>query len=118
VNLARERQAGPDFSIYNTIDTMLTIDQTNLETVTAKIKTYIIQTFLYDQGQVTLTNDTSLLVGGIIDSIRIVQLIGFLQQEFQIEVQFEDLTIKNFASIQAIAGLVLRYQQSQTGLHG
>lgn len=97
---------------------MLTTDQTNLETIAAKIKTYIIQTFLYDQGQVTLTNDTPLLIGGLIDSIRIVQLIGFLQKEFQLEIQFEDLTIKNFESSQAIARLILHYRQSQVDLRG
>lgn len=95
---------------------MLTIDQINLETIAANIKTYIVQTFLYDRGHITLTNDTPLLVGGLIDSIRVVQLIGFLQKEFEIEVQLEDLTIKNFESIQAMAGLILRYRQSQLGL--
>jgi acyl carrier protein len=95
---------------------MLTSDQTNLQTIAATIKTYITQTFLYDQGHIALTNDTPLLVGGLIDSIRVVQLIGFLRKEFEVEVQLEDLTIKNFESVQAIAGLILRYRQSQLGL--
>ncbi|MCX6049750.1 MAG: acyl carrier protein [Chloroflexi bacterium] len=90
---------------------MLTIDSMNLETIAATIKTYIIQTFLYDRGPITLTNETPLLIGGLIDSIRVVQLIGFLQKEFEIEVELEDLTIKNFESIQAMAGLILRYRQ-------
>lgn len=94
---------------------MLTINH-NRETIVVNIKTYIAQTFLYDQGHVTLANDAPLLAGGIIDSIRIVQLIGFLQKEFQVEVQLEDLTIENFESVQTIARLVLRYLQSQASL--
>lgn len=96
---------------------MLTIDQTTIEAIAANIKTYITETFLYDQGHVALTNHASLLAGGIIDSIRIVQLISFLQKEFQVEVQLEDLTIENFESVQTIARLVLRYRQSQASLH-
>jgi len=55
-----------------------------------------------------LSNDDSLLEKGIIDSVRMLELISFLEEKFQIRVEDEDLYPENFDSLTAIEDYVLR----------
>lgn len=57
----------------------------------------------------TLRADTPLV--GIIDSLAVLGLIGFIEPEFSIEVSASDVTEENFATIGTIAGLVGRLSQ-------
>ena len=54
--------------------------------------------------------DSDLLEGGILDSMKLVELMLSLEQAFGITVSMEDLDIENFRSISRIAGLVERAQ--------
>lgn len=57
---------------------------------------------------VALLGGDSLLTAGILDSLATVELIAFLEREFQIAVIDDDLQIENFDSISAIVALVER----------
>lgn len=48
---------------------------------------------------------------GIIDSLAVLGLIGFIEPEFSIEVSPADVTDENFATIGTIASLVGRLSQ-------
>ena len=56
-----------------------------------------------DQG---LDNDTSFLDNGIIDSTGILELVLFLDQEFNIEIADEELLPENLDSINRIVGFI------------
>lgn len=49
-----------------------------------------------------LAPEDDLLNSGLIDSIGIMQLIAFIEQEQGIKIPPQDLTIDNFVSVQAI----------------
>lgn len=49
---------------------------------------------------------TSLVSGGILDSIEIMDLILELESEFAISIDSEDILLKNFESVNSIADLV------------
>lgn len=70
------------------------------------IKTYIVQQFLYDKPEMTLTDDFPLIQQGVIDSLQIIQLITFVQERFDILFEIEDLLLENFTSVGAIAALI------------
>jgi acyl carrier protein len=53
-----------------------------------------------------LGNDESLV--GVLDSLAVVGLIGFIEPEFCIELNASDLTDENFETITAISQLVER----------
>ena len=50
-------------------------------------------------------------LNGVIDSLAVLGLIGFIEPEFSIEVSPSDVTDENFATIGTIAGLVGRLSQ-------
>lgn len=50
--------------------------------------------------------DQPLIDGGIIDSLGLQQLVGFLESEFELELDDDHLTPENFATIGTLARLV------------
>ncbi len=63
-----------------------------------KIRAFIVENFLFgnDNG---LKNDSSFLDEGIIDSTGILELVSFLEEEFGITVEDEELIPENLDSI-------------------
>jgi acyl carrier protein len=57
-----------------------------------------------------LTNEDSLV--GVLDSLAVVGLIGFIEPEFSIELSASDLTDENFETILTISQLVGRLKGS------
>ena len=51
-------------------------------------------------------SETPLVDQGIIDSMGVMDLIAFIQSNFQIEFTDDDLTAENFQNIHTIAGLI------------
>ncbi len=43
---------------------------------------------------------------GFVDSLFAIQLVGFIQEEFQIEIESEDLDLANFNSIDRIVAFI------------
>lgn len=66
------------------------------------IKNFIIENFLFgnDDG---LKDDTSFLEEGIIDSTGVLELVTFMEEEFAINIDDEDLIPENLDSINNIA---------------
>ena len=67
------------------------------------LKRYLTQDLLSDHKNLNLSVDDNLLIGGLVDSLGIMQLISFIEQNFNIRVPPEDVTIEHFRSIRVIA---------------
>ena len=63
-----------------------------------KIKAFIIDNFMFGSSD-GLTDETSFLDEGIIDSTGILELVDFLEQEFNIQIEDEELVPENLDSI-------------------
>ena len=74
-----------------------------------KLITYI-QTELLNE-QHTITADQDLLISGLIDSIGVMRLVAFVEEEIQINIPPEDVTIEHFATIQTISSYVLGLEE-------
>ena len=57
---------------------------------------------------VDFTASDSMMDDGLLDSLTIVQIIGELSMEYDVEFSFEDLVPDNFNSIDSIVALVER----------
>ena len=67
-----------------------------------KIKNFIVENFLFgnDDG---LEDNTSFLDEGIVDSTGILELVTFLEQQFEVEVEDEELIPENLDSINNVS---------------
>ena len=67
-----------------------------------KVRNYILENYLFTEDQSELTNEDSLLEKGIIDSTGILEIIFFLEDEFGIKVDDEEMIPENMDSVNNI----------------
>jgi acyl carrier protein len=72
------------------------------------IRKFITDEILHDSSAITLGDDEPLIDSGMIDSMGIMTLLAFVEEQFSIEIQGDDLIPENFASISTITALVER----------
>jgi acyl carrier protein len=80
------------------------------QSTTSKIKTFLAQQFPMTKN---VSNDEPLLKNGLIDSLGILDLVTFLENEFGIAVSDEDLLPENFGSMHSLTNFV---QQKTNGV--
>jgi acyl carrier protein len=73
--------------------------------VAERIRNYICEEFLLGDTTRDLTDETPLL-DGILDSLALSQLVGFIEDEFDMTVDDLDITSQNFRSLADIERLV------------
>jgi len=61
-----------------------------------------IATDLLNQGDLVIGDDEDLLASGLLDSLSVMSLIHFIEQDLAIDVPAEDVTIENFVSLRTI----------------
>ena len=66
----------------------------------------------------TLADDDPLLESGIVDSLGVLDLVSFIETEFEISVEDEDLLPEYFNSIERIATFVQNKQNEAGALSG
>jgi len=73
-----------------------------MDNTKTKIRSFIIENFLFGEDN-GLKDDTSFLDEGIIDSTGVLELVTYLEEEYEIEVEDEELIPENLDSIDNIA---------------
>jgi len=66
------------------------------------VKDFIIENFLFGESD-DLAEDTSFLDSGIIDSTGILELVAFLEENYRITVEDDELVPENFNSISDVS---------------
>ena len=77
------------------------------EEVRAKIRSYLISHFRLTRIR-NLGDEDSLLDARVTDSLGILELVGYLEEAFAIEVTDDDLSPENFDSIGALVRFVCK----------
>jgi acyl carrier protein len=70
------------------------------------IRIFVVETFLFDDPDAAIDDDESLLDAGIIDSTGVLELVAFIEDEYDIVVKDEELIPDNLDSINKIAAYV------------
>ena len=70
-----------------------------MSTTEVKIRSYILQNFLFSNDASKLNNSDSLMQKGIIDSTGVMEMIFFLQDEFGIQVADSEMIPDNLDSV-------------------
>jgi acyl carrier protein len=68
------------------------------------IRTYLTEEFLFGRSE-SLNADTPLL-GNVIDSQGVIELVSFIQRKFNIEIADEEVTTDNLATLKTVVALV------------
>jgi acyl carrier protein len=78
------------------------IDQQDIQKT---VGDFIQQNFIFDPNMV-LANDESLLGAGVIDSTGVLELIGYLEEKFQLQFGDDELVAENFDTILKITAFI------------
>jgi len=77
-----------------------------------KIREFIFENFLFDADENSLQNESSFLEQGIIDSTGVLELVDWLEEEFAITVDDEELIPENLDSVILLSAYIARKKQS------
>jgi acyl carrier protein len=72
------------------------------------VKEYIVSEFLPDVSADDLTDDYELIATGVIDSLGVLRLIGWLETRFDIPVDDIDISELDFVTVNAISQFIER----------
>lgn len=82
--------------------------------IKTQIRTYILENFLFSDDQSLLSDTDSFIETGIIDSTGIVEIITFLEDEFEIQVRPEEMIPDYLDSVDRITDFVTRKKSQGT----
>ncbi|HZQ20687.1 MAG TPA: acyl carrier protein [Terriglobales bacterium] len=80
--------------------------QIEAATIEQEIRKFLTDEFLSGNGDI-LNEDVPLL-GNVIDSQGVINLVAFVQERFNIEVSDDDVTTENLASVKTVVELIER----------
>ncbi len=75
--------------------------------VLGQIRDFITENFLYARPDFDLQDSDALLGKGIVDSMGVMEVVVFLEEQFGLEVDDAEITEENLGSIEAIAAYVV-----------
>ncbi|HEY1520306.1 MAG TPA: phosphopantetheine-binding protein [Solirubrobacteraceae bacterium] len=85
-----------------------------MDETTAKIKAFIVEEFMPDVPVEDLEDDYDLLTGGVVDSLGLLKVVAWLEDEFDIGVDDSELGPDSFRTVAAIKAYV---DKARDGAH-
>ena len=82
-------------------------------TIHEQVRQFVVQNFLFGQ-EPNFADDESFLDNGIIDSTGVLELVGFLETHFGIDVADDELVPANLDSVDAVARFV-KFRSAEDG---
>ena len=77
-----------------------------MDETTQKIKEFIVEEFMPDVPVEELEDDFDLLTGGVVDSLGLLKVVAWLEDEFDIAVDDSELGPDSFRTVAAIKAYV------------
>lgn len=60
---------------------------------------------------VEITETTELISGGFIESFDVISLISEIENEFNIDISFDDIELEQFNTIESIIGIIEKFSK-------
>jgi acyl carrier protein len=83
-------------------------------TIQQRVRQFIMENF-YVSDPADLADDSLLVTSGIVDSTGMLELIAFVESEFDVRIGDAEMTPENLESIGRIAAFVARKRQGTVG---
>lgn len=77
-----------------------------------QIRSFVRENFLFGDSKKELKNDQSFLNSGIIDSTGVLELVAFIEDNFQIRIKDEELIPENLDSIERLTQFITRKKET------
>jgi acyl carrier protein len=74
--------------------------------IEVQIRQFVCENFILGQEELELSDRDSLLDSGIIDSTGVIELVGFIEESFGIEILDEEIIPENLDSISNVASFI------------
>jgi acyl carrier protein len=84
--------------------------QTSQSEIITRVRDFVQENFLYMHSNFQLADDDPLLEKGVLDSMSIVEMISFIEHEFGIRANEEEVSDANFGSLSGMARFVSEKQ--------
>lgn len=72
------------------------------------LRTFILENYLFTDDQSQLNNDDSFLKTGILDSMGILELVSYLDEELSVKVEPDEMVPENLDSINNLLAYIKR----------
>ena len=79
----------------------------NPQDIKTTLKTFILNEYLPGEDPSALTDDTPLMTTGILDSIAVLKVVTFLENQFGIVLQPHEAVVENLNTVSDMARLVM-----------
>jgi acyl carrier protein len=83
-----------------------------VQTIRDRVRAFIVENFLFGSTDTGLDGDTSFLDSRIIDSTGIFELVGFLEETYELHVEDHEFEPANLDTLNRIAAFVERKQRA------
>jgi acyl carrier protein len=80
----------------------------DLSSIKQTIREFVLIQLLKNKNVDTLTDNSPLITGGLVDSISTMQLVVFLEKTFQVEYEAHEVDRDNFDSINIISDFLIK----------
>ena len=75
--------------------------------IKAAVKTFILNEYLPGEDPAALTDTTALMTTGVLDSIAVLKMVTFLENQFSIMLEPHEAVVENLNTLSDIARLVV-----------
>ena len=82
--------------------------------IESAVRQFVVDKFMFGEGADKLSNETSFLESGLIDSTGVLELVMFLEEKFRVKVSDDEMLPENLDSVKAISAFVARKLGTRT----
>ena len=82
--------------------------------IESAVRQFVVDKFMFGEGADKLSNETSFLETGLIDSTGVLELVMFLEEKFRVKVADDEMLPENLDSVKAVAAFVVRKLGTRT----
>jgi acyl carrier protein len=92
----------PKHAIYNHAQEVTFL----MQEIAQKIRSFVVNNFLFQEEDGRFSNDDSFLETGAVDSVGILTLVEFVEEQYTISIEDEEIVPDNWDSVHRIAAFV------------
>ena len=77
-----------------------------MQQILEELRRFVVSNFLFGQEDDRLAEDTSFMESGIIDSTGVLELVQFVEQQYEIQIEDEELIPENLDTLSNLAKFI------------